>query len=84
MTLARSTWYWVDIVYNVTGNHTMKIYNNANPPVLVGSLTCPSLGTTQPAYVTIGNVNTNPITSGYIFDYDGLKVSLDRTDPFLP
>jgi len=84
VTLARSTWYWVDIVYNVTGNHTMKIYNNANPPVLVGSLTCPSLGTTPPAYITIGNVNTNPITSGYIFDYDGLKVSLDGTDPFLP
>ena len=82
--LARATWYWVDIVYNVTGNHTMKIYNNANPPVLVGSLTCPSLGTTQPAYVTLGNVNLNAITSGYTFDYDGLKVSLDGTDPLLP
>ena len=83
--LARSTWYWVDIVYNETGNHTMKIYNNANPPVQVGStMTCPSLGTTPPAYITIGNANYNSISSGYIFDYDGLKISLDEIDPLLP
>jgi hypothetical protein len=84
--LAPSTWYWVEIVYNTTGNHTMKIYNNANPPVQMGStMTCPSKGTEQPAYVTIGNVNSDStLPSGYIFYYDGLKISLDGTDPLLP
>jgi len=81
--LARSTWYWVDILYNETG-HTMKIYNNANPPVLQGSMTCPSVGTVPPGYITIGNANSDAITSGYIFDYDGLKISLDGKDPLLP
>jgi hypothetical protein len=84
--LARSTWYWVEIVYNTTGNHTMKIYNDADPPVQVGStMTCPSKGTVQPAYITIGNANQDPsLPSGYLFYYDGLKISLDGTDPLLP
>jgi hypothetical protein len=85
VTLARGLWYWVEIVYNETGNHTMKIYNNANPPVQQGStMTCPSAGTTPPGFIRIGNGNFDTIDSGYVFWYDGLKISLDGTDPLLP
>ena len=86
VTLARSTWYWIDIQYNKSGNHTMKVYNNANPPVQVGStMTCASKGTASPGYITIGNVNSGAtVPSGYLFYYDGLLVSLDGTDPLLP
>lgn len=84
--LARNTWYWVDIVYNISGNHTMKFYNNANPPVQIGStLTCPSKGTVPPGDVGLGIQNPDvTLPSGYVFNYDSLLVSLDGIDPLLP
>jgi hypothetical protein len=84
--LSPNTWYWVDLVYNTTGNHTIKIYNNANPPVQIGStMTCPSRGIYQPAYITVGNVNSDAsLPPGYFSYFDGLLISLDGTDPLLP
>jgi hypothetical protein len=86
LVLVRNTWYWVEIVYNTSGNHTMKFYNNANPPVQVGStLTCPANGAGPPAYVTIGIQNPDQtLPSGYVFNYDSLLISLDGIDPLLP
>jgi len=84
--LARNTWYWVEMVYNTSGNHTMKFYNNANPPVQVGTtLTCPANGAGQPGYVVIGIQNPDEtLPAGYIFNYDSLLISLDGIDPLLP
>src|SRR5208282_1511341 len=86
LVLVRNTWYWVEIVYNTSGNHTMKFYNNANPPVQVGStLTCPANGAGQPAYVVVGIQNPDEtLPSGYVFNYDSLLISLDGIDPLLP
>jgi hypothetical protein len=84
--LQRNTWYWVELVYNETGNQTMKVYSDASPPVQVGStMTCPSIGTYPPGYILVGNDNPDTtLPAGYVNDFDGLRISLDGIDPLLP
>lgn len=66
----------------LAGLHHMNVYNNANPPVLQGSASCPALGQ-QPTVVWIGNANVAS-TAGFHYYFDSEKISLDGTDPLLP
>ena len=64
------------------GLHTFKVYNNSNPPSLLGQVSCPALGH-QPQYSWVGNGNIAG-TAGYHYWFDGWKISFDGTEPLLP
>jgi hypothetical protein len=81
--MALNTWYWIELVWHQGAPHALKIYSDANPPVLLNTQTCASLAN-QPAFVELGNLNGAALTGGYVYDYDSLKISLDATDPLLP
>ncbi len=78
--VSTNTWYWVQLTYNKTGSHLIKIYGDANPPVLLATLSCASEGTNYPSDIGLGTLNSNPPTPGAYFYYDSLKISLDGAD----
>jgi len=60
------------------GLHTMKVYNNANPPVLQGQASCPAQGQ-APEWAFLGNANIAG-TAGFHYYFDGWKISFDAAD----
>ena len=62
----------------LAGLHHAKVYNNANPPVLQGQVSCPA-GGILPQWAWVGNINIAG-TAGFHYWFDGWKISLDGTD----
>jgi hypothetical protein len=61
-----------------TSDHEIDIYNSANPPVLQQKIVCTSRGGGyRPGYLIIGDAASGALTSGYVINFDSLKLSLD-------
>jgi len=60
------------------GLHTMKVYNNANPPGLLGQASCPAQGQAA-EWAFVGNANIAG-SAGYHYYFDGWKISFDGSD----
>lgn len=81
--VAASTWYWVAIIYRVTGNHELRIYNLAGE--LVGAIVETSSGLGgRASYVAIGQASSNTPTAGRVCRFDSFLFDLAGTWPLLP
>lgn len=80
--VATSTWYWLSLRYRKTGNHELRVYNAAS--ALVGTIQEVSNGVGRASYVALGQSSSNTPTTGFVINFDSLKVSFDGTYPLLP
>ena len=62
--LARAAWYWIDILYNKTGNHTMKVYNSSL--VQVGTTISITSFTGSSGTLTFTNSGINNFITGSV------------------
>lgn len=70
--ISQSTWYWLSLQYNKSGNAILDVYNSAGS--LVGTSTKAMAGTTNSMKVVIGQLSATVPTTGFHFDFDSLKL----------
>jgi hypothetical protein len=78
-----STWYWLNLQYNKTGQHHLKIYA-ADGTTVIGTIDETSNGVGTVQYVAIGHAAAGVPTTGYLINFDSLKVDPAGTYPLLP
>jgi len=80
--IASSTWYWLTLQYNKTGSNILKIYDASGS--LVGTITEAHSGTGMPSYLVFGQTSGNTPTTGYVCNFDSLKIDPAGSYPLLP
>lgn len=81
--VSSSTWYWLTVQYNLGSDCVLKVYE-ADGTTLKGTNTETHSGTGMPGYVAIGQFSSNTPTTGFVINFDSLKIDPTGTFPLLP